>query len=450
MTASEEDRLDVRLEPQPASVATARRDVRDLLTRTGREDLLDACVLLVSEIVTNALLHAGTPIGLSVVVAPGGVRVEVRDGSPHLPSRRRYATTSGTGRGLQMLEAMADDWGTVADGSGKTVWFHVSEGELSTRDGGGDPGVGRLGAAAGPTAVGTVPVELREMPLLLHAAWQEHAEALLREYLLAHLEPGGEDAIQVHADATDAIALLEEHLPHSRLTTIPDTVMADAVEPDVSAARVRVPVPVGSVPHFGTLDRTIESALAMARAGQVLTPPTQPEVQAFRRWLCREVLDQADGAQPRPWAVPAEDRAEPVAPEGWDPSGVRTATTGLVAANADSQILAVSPPALRLLGYQDEAELVGRRILAIVPHRLRQAHVAGLTMYLLVGRGPLMGRPVVVPALRRDGSEVEVDLVVRDVPVGQGRSVLVADIGAVAGVDPGRGVEADSGPAPGR
>ena len=51
------------------------------------------------------------------------------------------------------------------------------------------------------------------MPLLLHAAWQEHAEALLREYLLASLDGEGDDPIQMHAEATDAIAVLEEHVP---------------------------------------------------------------------------------------------------------------------------------------------------------------------------------------------------------------------------------------------
>ena len=55
------------------------------------------------------------------------------------------------------------------------------------------------------------------MPLLLHAAWQEHAEALLREYLLASLDAeSGVDPIQVHAEATDAIAVLEEHVPRDR------------------------------------------------------------------------------------------------------------------------------------------------------------------------------------------------------------------------------------------
>ena len=60
------------------------------------------------------------------------------------------------------------------------------------------------------------------MPLLLHAAWQEHAEALLREYLLASLDyEGVDDPIQVHADATDAIAVLEEHIPRTRVTMSP-------------------------------------------------------------------------------------------------------------------------------------------------------------------------------------------------------------------------------------
>ena len=51
----------------------------------------------------------------------------------------------------------------------------------------------------------------------------------------------------------------------------------------------------------------------------------------------------------------------------------------------------MSPRPLAILGYDDAAELVGRRIVSIVPERFRQAHVAGFTMYLLVGRQPLLG-----------------------------------------------------------
>src|SRR3954470_16853174 len=102
-----------------------------LLEGAGRDDLVEPAVLLVSELVTNALLHAGTDIDLVAEVDGGGLRVEVGDGSPHLPSRRRYAATAGTGRGLMMLESMVDDWGVTRHRRGKTVWFRLSHDDLA-------------------------------------------------------------------------------------------------------------------------------------------------------------------------------------------------------------------------------------------------------------------------------------------------------------------------------
>jgi PAS domain S-box-containing protein len=269
------------------------------------------------------------------------------------------------------------------------------------------------------------------MPLLLHAAWQEHAEALLREYLLASLDQqaGTENPIQVHADATDAIAVLEEHVPRSRVPMSPDELMANAVEPLVSAQVVRVPVPVASVAHFETLDRAVDAALDLARAGLVLTPPTQPEVQTFRRWVCRQVRSQAVGGRPEPWRTPDDATSDaPDLEEEWDPRVVTEASEGLLAADATSRIIAVSLHAARILGYDDPAELTGKRIVTIVPERYRQAHVAGFTMYLIVGRKPLLDRQVTVPALRRDGTEVDVRLTVRTPSAENGRSVLLAGI----------------------
>lgn len=427
LTSSVADRgsFETRLPPQPSSVAEARSRVRGLLVDAGREDLVDSAVLLVSEIVTNALLHAGTEIDLRAGLGREGLRVEIGDGSPHLPARRRYATTAGTGRGLLMLESMVDDWGVTRRRNGKTVWF-----SLSSPDNDLDGPVERRTALPhrDPTRRDKVDVELHNVPLLLHAAWQEHAEALLREYLLASLDTVGEDSIQMHAEATDAIAVLEEHLPRAEVIMTPNELMRDAVEPHVSVPRIEVPVPVGSVPHFATLDRAIEAALDLSREGLVLTPPTQPEVQAFRRWLCRQVLDQAAGGNPQPWRVPEDDTRTVPIPEGWDPGTVTESGRGLVAADTNNRILAVSPEAARILGYDDAAELVGERIVCIVPERYRQAHVAGFTMFLLVGRKPLLDRSVVVPALRRDGSEVRVELTVRSPSVGSGQAVLLAEI----------------------
>ncbi len=432
-SATEPDRaFEVCLPPQPSSVAEARRRVRLLLAGSGREDLTETAVLLASEIVTNALLHAGTDIDLAGRLDGTGLRIAVGDGSSHLPSRRSYAATAGTGRGLLMLESMVEDWGVVERPGGKTVWFQLS-GEETDHD--LDKIVGRRpeGAWVGTSGAATVPVELQNMPLLLHAAWQEHAEALLREYLLASLDSEGEDSIQMHAEATDAIAVLEEHVPRATVDMVPDQLMGDATEPKVSAARIEVPVPLRSVSHFATLDRAIQAALDLSLEGLVLTPPTQPEVQAFRRWLCRQVLRQAAGNRPQPWAVPHDGHREPVDLGGWDPLSITRADHASIAASETSQIIAVSPEAARILGYDDVAELVGQRIVSIIPERYRQAHVAGFTMYLLVGRRPLLDRPVVVPALRRDGSEVEVELLVTAHPVREGRSILLAELRETGG-----------------
>jgi PAS domain S-box-containing protein len=424
--------LELQLPPRPPSVAEARHQVHDLLVDAGRDDLVDTCVLLVSEVVTNALLHAGTVMSLRAALGPDGVRVEVRDGSPHLPAPRGYAATSGTGRGLRMLESMVADWGVTRHDQGKTVWFEVAadEGSSDSRPGTAPRQTDGHGRPAGRQA--TVSVDLLNMPLLLHAAWQEHAEALLREYLLASLdsmdsEDGG-DPIRLHADATDAIAVLEEHTPRSGQWTIDDELFSDAAEPAVSAALVRIPVPVESLPHFETLDRVVGSAAALAEEGQVLTPPTLPAVEEFRRWVCGQVLGQPAGLRPEPWSVPVDVPVQPKAPPGWDDAGLAGAGRGVIAANSASQILAVSPEAARILGYDDGAELVGQRITSIIPERLRQAHVAGFTMYLLVGRKPLVGRRSLVPALRRDGTEVEIELLIREQPLGGGGSVLLAEV----------------------
>jgi PAS domain S-box-containing protein len=418
-----------RFPPRPSSVAAARAHVRQLLEATGREDLLETAVLLVSEVVTNALLHAGTDIDVAAWLDETGLTLRVRDGSPHLPSPRRYAATAGTGRGLIMLESLVDDWGVERHSSGKTVWFRISGPEHDVPD---ESGRRTEGADAPGPGRDDVSVELRNMPLLLHAAWQEHAEALLREYLLASLDSKGADPIQMHAEATDAIAVLEEHVPRATVTMNADELMDDAVEPRVSAGVIHVPVPQGSVAHFETLDRAVQAALDLSLEGLVLTPPTQPEVQAFRRWLCRQVLSQAVGARPEAWLVPEDAPGETTEIAGWDPSEVIEADRGLIAADVTSRILAVSREAAAILGYDHPSDIVGRRIVSIIPKRYRQAHVAGFTMYLLVGRKPLLDRRVVVPALRRDGTEVEVELTVRTPAAGNDHNVLLADI-ALAG-----------------
>ncbi|MDQ3423106.1 MAG: ATP-binding protein [Actinomycetota bacterium] len=113
------------LPPRLEAATQARRHVRQKLVAWELDELVDPVVLLTSEVVTNALLHAGTVITVAVRREGTGVRVEVGDGSGVQPVQRRRSATATTGRGVQLLESVSDGWGSTAVGVGKLVWFRV-------------------------------------------------------------------------------------------------------------------------------------------------------------------------------------------------------------------------------------------------------------------------------------------------------------------------------------
>lgn len=117
--------FELQLEPERSNVALARRFVMDAVHRLGQDDVADVVELLVSELVTNAVLHAGTAVHLRVLGEEARVRIEVSDGIQSRPSRRHYSAEAATGRGLGLVEALASDWGTRTDDAGKTVWCTV-------------------------------------------------------------------------------------------------------------------------------------------------------------------------------------------------------------------------------------------------------------------------------------------------------------------------------------
>lgn len=415
-----------RLPAQPASVGAARRLVRAVLDAGDRRDLLDNAELLVSEVVTNAIVHAGTVIDVHLCLGEDGLVAEVVDGSPHLPVTRHYSDLAGTGRGLRMLETLVDRWGVRRQGETKTVWFELTTGELPHA---GSAATAEVAGPAAPERSDHVEVVLLNVPLLLHAAWQIHADAVLREYLLTRLDrdAAGEE-IERHAAANDAMALLQQHLPAPELGDDPANVMAAATEPLVSADRVALPVPRASLSHFRVLREDLDAAARLADAGTFLTAPIQPEVRMMRRWLCDQVEQQSNGADPSAWDLDTESLEAPGTELTWDSDQVRRSPRALVAADDTNRLLAMSPSALALLGYDDFEELGGRRLVDIIPPRYRQAHLAGFTLHLSSGRAPLIGNPVVVPALRQDGTETEVELTVRTEHLSGGRRLFLAEL----------------------
>lgn len=113
------------LDPVPGSAAAARRFVGETLGTWGCDALVDAGRLLVSELVTNGVLHARTPMTLVVKLRRDGVRVEVHDGSTSAPTVRDYGDHAMTGRGLSLIADLASRWGVERHGDGKAVWFEL-------------------------------------------------------------------------------------------------------------------------------------------------------------------------------------------------------------------------------------------------------------------------------------------------------------------------------------
>lgn len=136
--------LQVQLEigTDPMEVGKARRWARARLARCGvaeaDEQLAETVVLLVSELVTNAVVHTGRPAVLSMSLSgrgracdgsgpgpgaeAGALRVEVADASRTAPTPRHAEGEDTGGRGLELVSGLADRWGWHHEGEGKRIW----------------------------------------------------------------------------------------------------------------------------------------------------------------------------------------------------------------------------------------------------------------------------------------------------------------------------------------
>jgi anti-sigma regulatory factor (Ser/Thr protein kinase) len=132
--------LQVQLEvgPDPAEVGRARRWARSRLIGSGMENdepLAETLILLISELVTNAVVHTGCPAVLRMLFGSAGspgsagtVRVEVADTSTRPPQQRHAEGEDTGGRGLELVEGLADRWGWQPEGAGKRIWCEVDRG----------------------------------------------------------------------------------------------------------------------------------------------------------------------------------------------------------------------------------------------------------------------------------------------------------------------------------
>lgn len=113
-----------------SAVGEIRGALRDFLRYRRRQEDTDVAELLLSELVTNALIHTRNGAVVTVTSAPARLRVEVRDfmteqePAPYVPN----ADDGTHGRGLLLVQSLADSWGVTTQALGKVVWFELSGG----------------------------------------------------------------------------------------------------------------------------------------------------------------------------------------------------------------------------------------------------------------------------------------------------------------------------------
>ncbi|MFJ6657694.1 ATP-binding protein [Streptomyces sp. NPDC091377] len=143
--------MQLEVRPDPAEVGRARRWARARLARSGieaDEPLAETLVLLVSELVTNAVVHTGRTAVLRLSLPCGAaadsatVRLEVADSSDRAPVPRHPDGEQTGGRGLALVDGLADRWGWSREGAGKRIWCELDRCERAQRAracGGGIP-----------------------------------------------------------------------------------------------------------------------------------------------------------------------------------------------------------------------------------------------------------------------------------------------------------------------
>jgi anti-sigma regulatory factor (Ser/Thr protein kinase) len=116
-------RHELHLPHSEAAVGLARDFIKGRLLKWARRDIIDDAALIITELVTNAFIHAPSPDYFTVIDWNGGmIRLEMWDSSPFRPQRLPIGLTGEHGRGIRLIEALSEEWGSVITASGKCVW----------------------------------------------------------------------------------------------------------------------------------------------------------------------------------------------------------------------------------------------------------------------------------------------------------------------------------------
>lgn len=293
----------LQLDPDPRSVRRARAWVVEELGDLGRPDLVDAAELGISELVTNAILHADPPITVRVLGSRERPRVEVRDRSKRPPRTSADMTDDDAlmrtvGRGMGIVALYSQAWGADVSADGKVVWFVPSPepGVDFSEDGDVfdlDEALEELAAEPGDAPL--LDIQLLGMPALVFASFREWYDEIRRELrLLAFAHP---DRFAEAGELAELTLQIEHERRQARGIERLDQAIASG-EPSVDLG---YSVPATAPATMARMHDILVRADRFCRDQRLLTMPATPQQLALMEWYSGEFVRQGAGEEPLPW-----------------------------------------------------------------------------------------------------------------------------------------------------
>jgi GAF domain-containing protein/anti-sigma regulatory factor (Ser/Thr protein kinase) len=288
---------ELRLGSEPDAVSRARRFAVAALDEQP-EPLVDDAALIVTELLTNAILHGAPPVTLRVRHHDDRVRVEVEDTGRNMPVTARHSTEAMTGRGLPLVAALSASWGVDRNngGGGKSVWAELTP-ESATAvptDDVSDVDVDAL-IAAWPTddddddGETRYTVRLGAVPTDLLLAAKAHIDNVVREFTLARADPTSGDP-DVRAHVSELVETVTRGFADARAEIKRQAVEA-AARGDAQTELV-LTLPLSAADAGEQYLAALDEADGYARAARLLTLASPPAHRVFRQWYVQSLVDQ--------------------------------------------------------------------------------------------------------------------------------------------------------------
>jgi hypothetical protein len=303
----------IELRPGPSSPALARRFLSELSAAWSLpEPVGEQLVLVGSELVTNAVLHARTQLTLTLELQADRVRVSVRDHSSAAVALRHYRPDALTGRGLGVVATVSRAWGVEPATGGKVIWAELRlDGGPATPA--GPPERGQAGTPRAGGAAGARRVRYLDVPVADYLALQEHNDALFRELQLIRIRMRTQGA-EAASEPPRLVSLVDRLLAQFRRQR--DTQRDEVARAQARGARtvdLDTETSPAAVPAARAYVDLLEEADEFCRSGELLVPPPPERVRWLRRWFVEQMAAQLlDGAPPaRPDDLPDAEPGRP-------------------------------------------------------------------------------------------------------------------------------------------